>query len=54
MTRTLLADLSDLFRREAEVLEAYDVRRREPDEDALREADRLHGIADALWERSQR
>ena len=50
MTRRLLSDLSELFRREAEHLEREV---REPDENALREIERLHDVADELWTKVQ-
>ena len=57
MTPALLAELSEVFRRDAEHLDGGGDRpswqaRVEPDEDAMREVDRLHRIADDLWERS--
>ena len=54
MTRPLLVELSDLFRREAEAVEreAYQHRGHVSDEAAL-EADRLHAVADELWERAE-
>ena len=53
--RRLLSDLSELFRREAEHLEREVGRRtmREPDENALREIERLHDVADELWTKVQ-
>ena len=52
--RALLVELSDLFRREAEAVEreAYQHRGHVSDEVAI-EADRLHAVADRLWERAE-
>lgn len=61
MTRNLLVELSDLFRREAEHHDAHAalLERRYPRVSAIAgervqaEADRLHAIADELWERAE-
>ena len=54
MRQAMLVELSDLFRREAEHVTTQAWQHRgHVSQDAEDEADRLHSIADELWERAE-
>jgi hypothetical protein len=52
MTPDMLNDLSKVFRVEAEHMETRLSSDRPPSDEELLEVDRLHAIADELWERA--